>query len=185
MSQAMWSHLRKPLLALSLGLNLAFIAIWLAHAAPDWIPGPKAPEKSADATAVPSALHRDIGVTPDQWKQIAPIIHDFREKAGKQRQMITSLRGQLMDLLAMPVVDETDIRSKQEEILDGQRQMQNLVIGHLLAEKAILSPHQAEKLMHSLCEHCRPAGGMVMPGGAGRLLDGHLREGAMDKETLK
>jgi Spy/CpxP family protein refolding chaperone len=167
----MWNRIRKPLLALSLGLNLAFVAIWLAHSIPSWTTGQKVTKTIAGHSAVPSLLHREIGVTPDQWERIEPIILDFREKAEKQRRMITSLRGQLMDLLVMPDVDETAIRSKQEEILAGQRRMQNLVIDHLLKEKELLSPDQAKKLLQSLCEQCRHDGGMVSGKGFGRVVE--------------
>lgn len=181
----MWNHLRSPLLALSLGLNLAFAAIWLAHAAPDWAAGQTLTKTVADPLAVPSALHREIGVTPEQWQRIEPIIRDFREKAAQHRQTISSLRGQLVDLLRMPVVDEAAVRSKQEEILTGQRRMQDLVIGHLLKEKAMLAPDQAEKLIQSLCEQCRHAGGMVTGKGLGGVLDGHSDDGAVGKEKMQ
>jgi hypothetical protein len=186
MRKIMWNHIRKPLLALSLGLNLAFVAIWLGHSIPGWTTGQKATKTIAGYPSVPSVLHREIGVTPEQWGQIEPIIVDFREKAENQRRIITSLRGQLMDLLIMPVVEETAIRSKQEEILAGQRRMQNLVIDHLLKEKKLLSPDQAKKLLQSLCGQCRHDGGKVSSGkGFGRVLTEYSLDGAMDKEKME
>jgi Spy/CpxP family protein refolding chaperone len=166
----MWNNLRKPLFALSVGLNLAFIAMWLVHSlsAPDDAGGLSRPEIEG---AVPSAIHREIGVTEEQWRKIEPLVLDFREKAGKQRQKISALRGQLMDLLTIPEVDKAAIQEKQEEILEGQRRMQNLVIDHLLKEKELLSPEQGKKLMQSLCEQCRHDSGMVSGKGFGRVLD--------------
>jgi hypothetical protein len=183
----MWNNLLKPLLALSLGLNLAFVAMWLTHSIPDWVAVPNIEKTVIDPVAVPSSLHREIGVTPEQWARIQPIIDDFREKAGKQRQMITSLRGQLIDLLTLPEVDKAAIRAKQEEILAGQRQMQNVVIDHLLKEKEILSAEQAKKLIQSLCEQCRHEGGMGSGKdlGLGRVLTEHLLVGTMDKEKME
>jgi Spy/CpxP family protein refolding chaperone len=182
----MWNLIRKPLLALSLGLNLAFVGIWLGHSIPGWTPGHKVSKTSAGHPSVSSLLHREIGVTPEQWRHIEPIIVDFREKAENQRQIITSLRGQLMDLLIMPEVDESVIRSKQEEILAGQRRMQNLVIDHLLKEKKLLSPDQAKKLLQSLCEQCRHDGGTVSSGkGFGRMLTEYSLVGSMDKEKME
>jgi Spy/CpxP family protein refolding chaperone len=181
----MWNLIRKPLLALSLGLNLAFVAIWLGHSFPAWNIGQKVTNTTAGHSSVPSVLHRKIGVTPEQWEQIEPIILDFREKAENQRQMITSLRGQLMELLIMSDVDETAIRSKQEEILAGQRRMQNLVIDHLLKEKKLLSADQAKKLLQSLCEQCRPNGGMVPAKGFGHVLNEHLRGDVLEKEKVE
>lgn len=166
----MWNNLHKPLFALSVGLNLAFIAMWLVHSlsAPGDAGGLSRPEIDG---VVPSAIHREIGVTEEQWRKIEPLVLDFREKAVKQRQKISALRGQLMDLLTIPEMDEVAIREKQEEILAGQRRMQNLVIDHLLQEKEFLSPDQGKRLMQSLCEQCRHDSGMVSRKGFGRVLD--------------
>jgi len=166
----MWNkNLHKPLFALSVGLNLAFIAMWLVHSlsAPGDAGGLFRPEVDG---AVPSALHREIGVTEEQWQKIEPLVQDFREKAGQQRQRIRALRGQLLDLLTMPETDKAAIREKQEEILAGQRRMQNLVIGHLLKEKALLSPEQGKRLMQTLCEQCRHDGGFSSGDGHARFL---------------
>jgi Spy/CpxP family protein refolding chaperone len=76
-----------------------------------------------------------------------------------------------MDLLTIPEADEAAIREKQEEILAGQRRMQNLVIDHLLKEKELLSPEQGKKLMQSLCEQCRHDSGMHSGEDFGRVLD--------------
>jgi Spy/CpxP family protein refolding chaperone len=85
-------------------------------------------------------------------------------------------------------VDEIAIRAKQEEILAGQRQMQNVVIDHLLKEKEILSAEQAKKLIQSLCEQCRHEGGGMGSAkhlGLGRVLTDYLLVGAVDKEKLE
>ena len=166
----MWDNLRKPLFSLSVGLNLSFIAMWLVHSlsAPGDAGG--LPRPKIDV-AVPSGLHREIGVTEEQWRKIEPLVLDFRKKASRQRQEISALRGQLMDLLTMPEVDEAAIRKMQEEILAGQRRMQNLVIDHLLKEKEFLSPEQGKRLMQSLCEQCPDDSGMVSGKGFGRVLD--------------
>lgn len=167
----MWNNLRQPLFALSLGLNLAFIAMWLVHTLSLSAPGDAgglSPTEFDDS--VPSVLHREIGVTEEQWRKIEPLLLDFREKAGKQRQEISALRGQLMDLLTMPDVDEAAIGKTQEEILAGQRRMQNLVIGHLLKEKEFLSPEQGKRLLQSLCEQCRYNGELSSGDGHARFL---------------
>ena len=166
----MWKNLSKPLLALSLGLNLAFIIVWLFQT-------PSAPKdraafpSSETDDAMLSTLHREIGVTEEQWQKIEPLVLDFREKASLQRQRTSAHRGQLMNLLTMPEVDEAAIRETQEEILAGQRQMQDLVIHHLLKEKEFLTPEQGKMLMQSICEHCRLDNGMVSGKGFGRVLE--------------
>lgn len=165
----MWRKLRNPLLALSLGLNLAFVAMWLASSLAR-NSGQDISGASDGTGAVSITLHRDIGVTAEQWHKIEPMLQDFREKASNQRRKINILRAQLMDLLALPEVDEAAIRAKQKEILSNQRQMQDLVIGHLLKEKEILSPEQARSLMQALCKQCSEKGGMVPGKGIGGIL---------------
>lgn len=166
----MWNTMRNPLFAFSVGLNLAFIALWLVHSlsAPGDAGELFRPEIDG---GVSSALHREIGVTKEQWRKIEPLILDFREKASRQRQKISDLRGQLMDLLTIAKADKTAIREKQEEIMAAQRRMQNLVIDHLLKEKELLSPEQGKRLMQSLCEQCSNDNGKASGKGFGRVLD--------------
>ncbi len=170
----MWKRIKNPLLALSLGLNLAFAAVWLIHAFFEW----NVRHRTADPAhaAIPSRIHREIGVTPEQWKTLEPVILSFRKKAQQQRQEILSLRNQLMDLLVMPDSDLAAMQEKQEEILAAQRQMQGLVIDHLIREKALLSPDQAHKLIQSLCEQCRHDGGMGTGKGIGKMLEKRLSD---------
>lgn len=148
----MWNRLKKPLIALSVGLNLAFIAIWLMHAVPHLAPDRQTP-KSVDSDR-PDFLHRKIGVSAEQWQQIAPHLREFRKKARDQRQTIRTLRGQLMDLLAEPSVEKQAVREKQKEILANKRIMQNLVIELLLEEKKILTADQQRELLSAIHQHC-------------------------------
>ncbi len=148
----MWQRLKNPLFALSLGLNAAFIAIWLVHAAPGFI----ADRHDAGVTGEngPDDLHRKIGVTPAQWQEIEPRLQEFREKAQARRRAIGKHREALMRLLAAPSTDEKTIRAKQDEILAEKKQMQNLVLDLLLLEKKVLSPPQLQALIaeiHRLC----------------------------------
>jgi len=171
MREIVRNTLGKPLLALSLGLNLAFVTVWLVQIL--FVPGGTGGLSGfGNDVAVPTALHREIGVTEEQWQQIEPLLKEFREKAATQHRQISGLRDQLMDLLAAPEPDEAAIRTKQEEILSGQRLMQNLVIDHLLEERKLLSPAQAKKFIELLCEQCRHNGDMPSVNNHSRLLLG-------------
>jgi Spy/CpxP family protein refolding chaperone len=170
----MKNRLRGLILALSLSLNLAFIGVWLFHAVPGW----KMPLVGRDylrsQKIASRTLHQELGVTPEQWQQIEPLILQFRQAMESQHLEIITLRQQLLELLAATPADENAIRAKQEEILAGQRQMQNLAMEHLLKEKKILSPDQAVKLIQALCEQCRLEGG---------ILTGHgLEKKALEKQ---
>jgi Spy/CpxP family protein refolding chaperone len=150
---------RLPLLVLSVSLNLAFIAAWSLQA----LSGGAAPP--ATETAAEVALHRELGVTAAQWQRIEPLLREFRQAAENQRQEILDLRRQFLNLLAASPTNEEALRAKQEEILAGQRRMQNLVIEHLFREKEILSPEQVTELIRILHEQCLRGGGMLAGGG--------------------
>ncbi len=181
----MGDRLRGLILALSLSLNLAFIGVWVFHAVPGW----KMPLIGSDSqhrqNTAPRSLHQELGVTPEQWQQIEPLILQFRQATEGQRQEIMTLRKQLLDLLAAPPADEKAIWAKQEEILAGQRQMQNLVLAHLLKEKKILSPDQAVKLVQALCEQCRLEGGILSGHGLERALEKQHSHEGMDTKKKK
>ncbi|MFO7839780.1 MAG: Spy/CpxP family protein refolding chaperone [Thermodesulfobacteriota bacterium] len=148
----MWNKLKKPLIALSVGLNIAFVAIWLVHAVPHLAPD-RQTLKSVDSDR-PDFLHRKIGVSAEQWQQIAPHLREFRQKSRDRRQTIGRLREQLMDLLAEPSVEEQAIREKQKEILANKRIMQDLVIELLLEEKKVLTADQQRELLSAIHQHC-------------------------------
>jgi Spy/CpxP family protein refolding chaperone len=167
----MWNKFQKPLLVLSLGLNLAFVAIWLVHTAPGLVTAQKEPPEVVENAAVSSSLHRELGVTSDQWSRIEPQILRFRQSAREQQQTIQTLRDQLIGLLAAGDVNMFAIRAKQDEILAGQRRMQDLVIGLLLQEKEILTSEQERALLNVIHQQCKCGGDSGSSGaGFGRML---------------
>jgi Spy/CpxP family protein refolding chaperone len=164
----MWNKFKKPLLAFSVGLNVAFIAIWLVSAVPGSVTE-QAAQREIAGSATTLSLHSELGLTPDQRELIEPQIQRFREQAEDQCETIRTLRAQLMELLAAATVDETAIRAKQDEILAGQRRMQDLVVELLLKEKEILSPKQQGMLLkaiHRQC-NCGETGGCAYGSGLG------------------
>jgi len=175
-SRTMWSRLLRPVFVLSVSLNMAFIAVWLSHAAPRWMAAMDTSKGAVDNADVSSSLHRELGVTPEQWNNIQPVIEAFREKAKAQRRTMGALRDQLMDLLAAPRVEETTIRAKQEDILSEQRKMQDLVLQLLLKEKEILTPKQQQTLFKAIHQQCicAEAGGASGRGITRMLIDDSL-----------
>ncbi|MBI4776130.1 MAG: periplasmic heavy metal sensor [Deltaproteobacteria bacterium] len=182
----MFSKIRGAILALSIGLNLAFVGTWSIQAFPGWMTPLIGVRERIEGTVAQSSLHRELGVTPEQWEHIEPLILQFRKTAENHGKEIRRLRRELLDLLAAAPVDEKAIRTKQDEILAGQGRMQNLVVDHLLKEKEILSPNQSIKLIQALCEQCRYDGDMLTGSGLGRAPDKqHVLDGSMDKEKME
>lgn len=155
----MWERLRTPLLVLSVSLNAAFIAFWLAQAMPglNKVKVQPATENGVGSSEGLAALHREIGVSPEQWEGIEPHVRNFRDETEAQLTIMGGLHDQLMALLAAPDLAETAIRAKQEEILAGQRRMQDLVLELLRREKDILTLTQRQALLQAIHQSCTVA----------------------------
>ena len=151
----MWNNVKRFLITASVALNIAFVGVWLAHAVPV---GLAQEEKTAASAATPRIwcpLHEQLHVSEEQWDQIEPRLKKFRESAQSVAGKIGRYRSEVLDLVAMPAPDREAIVAKQEEIRTCQRQMQGMVVDHLLAEKEILTAEQTEQLFALLREHSR------------------------------
>ena len=149
----MWKKIVPLLIVLSVALNVAFISVWAVHTArAHWSPG------GADDDDVWCPLHRRLSVTDEQWRQIEPRLAAFRRDSRSRRREIGRLRGEMIDLIAADEPDRQAIASKQEEMRDEQRQMQQLVIEHLLAEKEVLTAEQEKELFDMLRRRSACAG---------------------------
>ena len=129
----MWRRATFYLVLASLGLNLAFVGVWVAHA---W------PARGADQPepAVWCPLHRALEVTPQQWAEIEPRLREFQAAVGELCSQTDVMRSEVIDLIAAEEPDPDAIQAKQEEILATKRHIQREVVEHLLAEKELLTP---------------------------------------------
>ena len=150
----MWKKIAPLLILLSVALNVAFIGVWAARAV-----GCRRSVEHADGGGkVWCPLHRRLNVTDEQWRQIEPRLAAFRRDSQSRCQEIGRLRGEMIDLIEADEPDRQAIAAKQEEIRAGQRQMQQLVIEHLLAEKEVLTAKQERELFDILRRRSACAG---------------------------
>jgi len=155
------------LIVLSAGLNVAFVAMWAAHALPRHLCGTSKPGQD---NGVWCPIHRRMDVSDAQWREIEPRLRTFRGAARDVCAEVNRSREELITLIAAPEIDQAAIAAKQEEILAGQRKMQSLVIEHLLNEKETLNTEQQETFFRMLrrrsgCASHGPAMGMGLGGG--------------------
>jgi Spy/CpxP family protein refolding chaperone len=142
----MWHKLKPLLIILSVVLNLSFIAAWAGGSLLNQ-------KKSAtchiqkNSTKIWCPLHRRLAVSKSQWQEIEPMIRTFHDSTNMQCQSMRVLRTELLGLLAAPIPDRDAIAKKQQEVSSGQQKMQQMVIGHLLNEKNVLSPEQWQMMM--------------------------------------
>lgn len=153
----MWKRIVPFLIILSISLNAAFIGIWVAREARGHRIDPERNGQPCGGVSCP--LHRSLDVTDEQWSRLEPRLARFRCDSQSLCRDIHRMQGELIDLLASPHADGEAIAAKQDEILDGQRKMQQLVIAHLLAEKEMLTEEQQAKLFDMIRERSGCAGG--------------------------
>jgi len=142
----MWKNARLLLIVLSVAFNAAFVGVWASRAVGSRFicSGPDVSQAGQGGIWCP--LHRKLGTTDAQWREIEPLLAEFRKSAQATCQDVGRKRIEMMDLIASPQPDPDAIRAKQEEIIAGQRRMQELVIAQLLSEKKILTQAQQNDL---------------------------------------
>ncbi len=141
----MGTRLLSLVILLSVALNGAFVATWLSQV---WLP------TAADNCEACCPLYQQIGASDSQRQEIEPRLASFRRSAQELCRQIEQRRQELLDLIAAPQVDRAALRAKQEEILQGQRQMQELIVEHLLREKTVLTPQQQKVLFDLIRTRC-------------------------------
>ncbi len=161
----MWRKARPIVLAVSIALNAALLSTWAVHALPAHLRGLHGAEHGE---GVWCPLHRQIGATEAQWRQIEPRLTEFQKSAQAIANEVSGARAEMIDLIAASEPDREAIRAKQQEIVTCQRRMQELIINHLLSEKAVLTPSQADKLFEMLRRQSVCVGYGPMTGRMGR-----------------
>jgi Spy/CpxP family protein refolding chaperone len=156
------------LVLLSVAVNVAFVSVWAAHRISPRSASLLAPAKDREAAGCP--LYRILKAGDRKWKELEPRIQKFRAAAQALCRETNQKRLELIDLMAAPQVDRQAIRAKQEEIIGGQRKMQEMVVEHLLSVKQALTLPQQQELFKQIREFT-PCGGRgpmmgLKPGGA-------------------
>lgn len=173
----------KPLLIiLSVGLNMAFVVAWAAHALPAGT-GRRRGGQDDRGGGVWCPLYRQLGTSEKQWQEIEPRLKTFQERAQETCRQVSQLRSELIGLIAAPEPDRAAISAKQKEILAGQEKIQALVIEHLLAARQSLTLEQQKQLFDMIRRRagCAGHGPLVGPGqGEGCGMGNALRGGPGD-----
>lgn len=142
------------LIALSVALNVAFVTVWALHTLPPLMRR----GESAGTEGIWCPLHRRLAATEAQWREIEPRLVEFQNAARDVCEEVNQSRSELIGLIADDEPDMEAIQAKQEEILAGQRRMQQLVIDYLLADKRTLTPEQQRQLFDMLRQRAGCAG---------------------------
>lgn len=158
----MWHKVRPLLIILSIALNMAFVGTWIVGSLRQKaLPGHGA---RCGTGEIWRPLHRRLGLSDAQWREIEPRMRAFHDSTRARCGRMRALRSELIDLLAADRPDREAITAQQEAILAGQREMQERVIAHLLAEKQALTTEQQKKFFQMIRQRsgCAPAGNAVL-----------------------
>ena len=152
------------ILIFSVALNTAFGAMWAIRRLPAHLgcAGHKGDSHAKSCVSCP--LHRKLGTSEKQWQEIEPRLVEFKTSSQAVCRKTNQLRKELIDLIAAPQTDIEAIRTKQDEILAGQRRMQELLISHLLAEKMMLTPQQQKTFFDMIRKQSDCAGRSFLSG---------------------
>ena len=144
------------LVALSVGLNIAFLAGWaMSHRRDGWFR--KDPLAAVDeqprAQEIWHPMHRRLGLGRQQWQRLEPQVRRFYDELEPIQLEISELRDELIGLLAAPDPDLAAIEDRQEQISKRQVELQDLIVAQLLQEKQALSEEQQKQLFDTLRRH--------------------------------
>jgi len=155
------------LIVLSVALNVGFAGIWAAQTVAGHWPAWGACGHQGGEGAIWCPLYRSLAVTDEQRQRLEPRLAQFRQASQALCQETQRKRAELIDLVASAGTDRTEIATKQEEILAGQRRMQELVIEQLLTEKEVLTAEQQKELFDMIRRHSGCMGPAPMRGDSG------------------
>jgi len=158
--------IRTLLIVLSVALNIAFVAVWALHRLPIGC-GHHASRRLVRGADFACPFHERIRATPAQRQEIDRRLEAFRKASIPLCMEVNKHRLELIDLLAAPEPDRTAIAVKQQQIADGQHQMQERVIANLLEMKAALTPEQQKTLFDTIRARSDCAGHGPMAMGMG------------------
>lgn len=137
-------------LVLSVGINAAFATLCALQR---FSPPPHVRREDADEGERPEIwcpLHRKLGVTEEQWKEIEPEMRRFHRQVRGQSKKVRKLREGMFEIIRAPEVDRQRMEAQQEKIIGEMRRMQDIVLEHLLVEKRLLTDAQEDRLFRML-----------------------------------
>ena len=128
------------LLAISLALNLAFLAalVYKKTLHKKGIPRP------------PLEMKNDFLLSAGQEKQVGEIIHKFKINSLQSKEDIRDKRVEIIEELGNPACDPQKIKSQNEELNQLENQLNRNFIVALLKISDVLEPSQRLNMLYRL-----------------------------------
>jgi Spy/CpxP family protein refolding chaperone len=160
------------LIACSVILNIVFFGMWMTHAAPrHFIKHRQCGAEQAFHQGCP--MQKALSLSDSQWALLKPGIESLRETttSGPYREMAKN-RAALVDELEKTPTDSAALSACIERITACQKNIQVLVVKHLLEEKKMLTQDQQRRFFNTLRSNMSCAGGPGMMGMTPEGIDG-------------
>jgi Spy/CpxP family protein refolding chaperone len=151
------------LIVCSVILNIVFIGMWMAHAAPRHFA--KYCQYGASGNKHHAcAMQKSLSINDSQWTILKPGIDSFREKTMSLCQETAKNRAELLVELEKTPTDSTAVSTSIDRIASCQKAMQTLMASHILEEKKLLTQDQKQRFFNALRKDMRCAGAPGMAG---------------------
>jgi Spy/CpxP family protein refolding chaperone len=153
----MFEKIKPYLVILSIGLNIAFVSIWLFYAYPPaWFYGYKSFKSGGH-----NFYRQRLNVSEEQWEKLKPELDSFFERVKQQRERLFSARKELLLLLASEDSTPQDVEAKKKEIVELHSELQDIFIAHARTHREVLNPEQCNRFFKMLrrkfpSKHHRP-----------------------------
>lgn len=165
----MKNNILRYVLVLSLVLNFSLLGAagysyyrQSHHRPPPFGYGPPMRVPAA-CTSIQTYLFEALSLKPEQrilFEQKAPLFHNALDR---NREKVDRLRRSLFELMGADPPDSKAIEEKIAEINGAQREMQKLVVSHMLEFKSMLDSEQQKKFFDLIQETMRGNEGARCP----------------------
>jgi Spy/CpxP family protein refolding chaperone len=157
------------LFGLSIGLNVAFLAVWGFFVLEDTLDRNgivedsdrksyrhKKDDHKSDHRAGQWFYREKLGVSASRWEKIKPRLRDFHEKAHDLCEKIGRRRNELLGLIAAEDSSDSAIEGKKAEIIELRDRKQTMTIDYFSSKKEMLTARQQSKFFDMLRRdpHC-------------------------------
>ena len=134
-------------LVCSVALNFGFVGVYVHNTLNR--PQAMAP-RECPFTSEHTHLYATLGLDKTQLERMEPLARDFHEKIRTTGGQIIEQRNKLVDAMAREDVNMSTIDAIHQSIATRQTAMQQLVVGHILDMKAIMTPEQRERFFSAM-----------------------------------
>lgn len=132
---------------------VALVAAGACYVCARWM----AQKYSLDSAAHHYAIHKQLKLTLEQHKALAPAEKKFAERKERLEKTIREANEELAQALAADRADSPRVRAAVGKIHQAQGELQQAVLDHIFDMKPVLSAEQYDRLIQLTAEALRAA----------------------------